>query len=126
MPRQKPPSRSPLDPRLEQLSAIALALPETTRELSGSHATFRVRDKPFGYFLDDHHGDGIVAAVVKTARGEHLDWIRHDPGRFYLPAYLGARGWVGIRLDGGTLDWSEIGGFVDDSWRLVAPKRRRR
>lgn len=35
------------DPRLTRLSAICLGLPEASRELSGSHATFRVRGKTF-------------------------------------------------------------------------------
>jgi hypothetical protein len=61
-------------------------MPEGTVERSGSHATFRVRRKVFAYFLDDHHGDGIVSVCVKTRLGENLDLVKHDPVRFYLPA----------------------------------------
>jgi len=111
------------DPRLTRLCAICLGLPESSRELSGSHATFRVRGKTFAYFLDDHHDDGIVSLCVRTPRGENADWVAFDAGKFYLPAYIGPRGWVGLRLDVGRIDWDEVKGFVTESYRLGAPKR---
>ena len=111
------------NPRLSRLSGICLALPEVVRELSGSHATFRVKGKTFGYFLDDHHGDGIVAVAVRALPGENTAWIAQDPKRFYLPAYVGPRGWVGFRLDVGRPDWALVTDLVHDSYRLAAPKR---
>jgi hypothetical protein len=58
--------RSVEDLRLTRLTKIALALPETARHTYGSHAQFRVRKKTYAYFLDDHHGDGIVAVTCKV------------------------------------------------------------
>jgi predicted DNA-binding protein (MmcQ/YjbR family) len=46
-----------------------------------------------------------------------------DPGLFFSPPYYGAKGWVGMWLDG-TPDWGEIEGLVRRSYGLVAPKRR--
>ena len=112
----------PADPRLERLSAICLDLPEATREITGRHAAFRVRGRTFVYFLDDHHGDGIVGLNAKAASGAAEMLIAEDPERFYRPAYLGHRGWVGVRLDTGAVDWDEVAGFVVDSYRLCAPK----
>ena len=112
----------PADPRLERLSAICLDLPEATREITGRHAAFRVRGRTFAYFLDDHHGDGIVGLNAKAASGAAEMLIAEDPERFYRPAYLGHRGWVGVRLDTGAVDWDEVAGFVVDSYRLCAPK----
>ena len=111
------------DPRLRRLSLICLSLPEATKSRSGTHATFRVRTKPFAYFLADHHGDDIVSVCIKAPRGENADWVAHDPRRYYLPAYIGPRGWLGLRLDQPGLDWSEVKDFVKDSYRLTAPKR---
>jgi hypothetical protein len=113
---------APADPRLERLSAICLDLPEATREITGRHAAFRVRGRTFVYFLDDHHGDGIVGLNAKAAPGAAEMLIAEDPERFYRPAYLGHRGWVGVRLDTGAVDWDEVAGFVVDSYRLCAPK----
>ncbi len=91
--------------------------------MSGRHAQFLVGKRTFAYYLDDHHGDGIVAVVWKTARGENAAWVAHDPNRFYMPAYIGPRGWAGLRLDVGRVDWNEVTGFVTDSYRTVAPNR---
>jgi|SRR6185312_16417969 len=111
------------DPRLVRLTEICLDLPEATRQDSGSHASFLVRKKTFAYFLDNHHGDGIVAVCCKVALGENADLAAADPARFYLPAYIGPRGWVGLRLDGSAIDWSEVTELVAGSYRLAAPKR---
>ena len=48
--------------------------------------------------------------------------LASDQTRFYSPAYIGPRGWVGLRLDIGKIDWSEVADFVTDSYRLTAPK----
>jgi len=108
---------------LARVSELCLALPETERELQGRHADFRVRKKPFAYFLDDHHGDGIVSVCCRSELGENVDRARRDPERFYLPAYIGKRGWFGIRLDRGSIDWDDARYAIERSWRLVAPKR---
>ena len=54
------------DRRLVRLTKICLALPEVSRELTGDHAGFKVRKTTFGYFLNNHHGDGIVAVCFKS------------------------------------------------------------
>jgi hypothetical protein len=87
------------DLRLERVSAICMKLPEVARKLSADHADFRVRGKVFAYFLDNHHGDGIVAVCCKTQLGENVDRVLREPKRYYLPAYIGPRGWFGLRLD---------------------------
>jgi predicted DNA-binding protein (MmcQ/YjbR family) len=111
-----------LDRRLARLTAICLALPEAQHERMGDHASFSVRKKKFAYYLDSHHGDGIVAVCFKTERGQNEVLLAADQTRFYSPAYIGPRGWVGLRLDVGKIDWSEVTDFVIDSYRLIAPK----
>src|SRR5208337_3880241 len=95
------------DPRLTRLTKVALSLPETKRAIYGSHAQFLVRKKTFAYFLNDHHGDGIVALTCKVLSGDNKALAEAQPGRFYLPAYLASRGWVALRLDAGRIDWDE-------------------
>jgi predicted DNA-binding protein (MmcQ/YjbR family) len=107
---------------LERLSAICLELPEAKREDSGRHAAFRVRGRTFAYYLDDHHGDGIVGLNAKAAPGVAETLIEADADRFYRPAYLGHRGWVGLRLDTATVDWDAVAGVVVESYRLCAPR----
>jgi len=107
---------------LRRLTAICLALPEATCERAASHAGFKVRKKTFAYFLDNHGGDEIIAASVRVPKGQNAKLVKSDPARFYLPAYLAAKGWVGVRLDGKRVDWKSVTTLVTESWRSVAPK----
>ncbi len=113
----------PLPPILDTLTEICLSLPEVTRERSGDHATFKVRKKAFAYYLHDHHGDGIISVCFKMPPGEGASLVAADGYHHYSPAYIGPRGWVGLRLDLGETNWDEVGSRVTDSYRLAAPKR---
>jgi hypothetical protein len=117
-------ARRPAKPDIRtRLSNICLALPETTREVLGPHDSFRVAKKVFVYFLDNHHGDNIVGIACKSLPGDNLRLIAADPRRFYMPAYVGPRGWVGLRLDLGKIDWKEVAELVRGSYLQTAPKR---
>ena len=77
----------------------------------------------FGYYLDDHHGDGIVGVAFKAGPGEQQALTRANPERFYVPAYVGSKGWVGLRLDLADIDWTEVRELLTEAYRLQAPKR---
>jgi len=111
------------DSRLSRLIEIALALPEVKYEMKGSHAQFMVRKKTFAYFLDNHHGDGIVAVARKALPGDNKALAEAQPGRFYLPAYIASRGWVALRLDVGKVHWDEAKDLLLGSYSMIAPKR---
>jgi len=115
--------RSPEDQRLSRVSKICLALPGATRQNLGSHASFLVRTKVFAYFLNNHHGDGIVSVACKALPGDNSALATAQPGRFYLPSYIGPRGWIALRLDVGEPDWQEVNELVMGSYCLIAPKR---
>jgi phosphoribosylglycinamide formyltransferase-1 len=111
------------DKRLTRLTEIALALPEARRQIYGSHAQFLIRKKTFAYFLDNHHGDGIVAVTCKVLSDENKALAEAQPDRFYLPAYVASRGWVALRLDRGKIDWGEVQELLLSSYAMIAPKR---
>jgi predicted DNA-binding protein (MmcQ/YjbR family) len=110
------------DARLREITRLCEHLPEATRTVHGDHASFRVRGKVFAYFLSNHHGDGIVSVCCKSAMAEHVDRVSRDPRRYYLPAYIGARGWFGLRLDTPRIDWREVQNVIELSYCLVAPR----
>ena len=101
---------SPEESRLARVSKIALSLPEAARDIHGSHAQFLVRKKTFAYFLDNHHGDGIVAVTCKVLPGDNKALSEAQPARFYLPDYLASKGWVALRLDVGKIE-AKCGNF---------------
>jgi phosphoribosylglycinamide formyltransferase-1 len=115
--------RSAENPQLKRVTEIALKLPETTRKIYGSHAQFLVRKKTFAYFLDNHHGDGIVSITGKALPGDNKALAEAQPKRFYLPAYIGSRGWVALRLDVGKVDWEEVEELLKGSYVLIATRK---
>ncbi|MGF1596118.1 MAG: MmcQ/YjbR family DNA-binding protein [Acidimicrobiales bacterium] len=116
------PTDAEVERALTLLRAHALALPETTERLSHGSPSFFIRDKKqFATFVDDHHGDGILGFWAAAPDGVQAQLVETEPERFYRPAYVGHRGWIGVRLDI-DLDEDEIGKIVLDAYRCIAPK----
>lgn len=113
MPRTKP---------LDRVRKICLALPEATEKVAWGEPTFRVRDKLFVMYNDNHHGDGRTAIWCKAEPGGQEILVGADPERFFVPPYVGKSGWIGIDLKGGV-DWREVAALVEESYRMTAPKR---
>lgn len=108
---------------LERMRALCLAFPETNERPSHGAPTFFVRDKKtFVMFLDDHHGDGRLAIWCAAGPGVQATLVDEEPERFFVPPYVGHRGWLGVRLDIDP-DWDELAGIVEDAYRLIAPKQ---
>ena len=111
------------DPLLERVSKICRALPEASFEQTGHHACYQVRKRTFAYYLNDHHGDGIISVCCKVLPGDNSALIAAQPKKFYMPAYIGPRGWVALRLDLPRVDWEEAAELIRGSYRLVAPPK---
>ena len=106
---------------LERIRAICLALPETSERLSHGAPTFFVRGKrAFLMVLTNHHGDGRFAIWCAAPEGVQQLLTGADPEKFFVPPYVGHRGWLGVRLDRG-LDWNELAGIAEDAYAEVAP-----
>ena len=71
-------------------------------------------------FVDGHHGDGIMGIWCAAPPGAQADLIETEPERFYRPAYVGHRGWIGVRLDVAP-DRDEVRQITTDAYRQVAP-----
>ena len=107
---------------LAKVRQACIVLPEVTERLSHGSPTFFIRGKKtFVMFLDDHHGDGRLALWVAAAPGVQAEMVDEEPERFFVPPYVGHRGWLGVRLDRKP-DWSEVAGICEDAYRQVAPK----
>ena len=111
------------DTRLDRVSKICSALPKSIREVLGKHASFTVGGKTYAYYLNDHHGDGIIGIACKVLPGDNEALVAAQPAKFYMPAYVGPKGWVGLRLDVAGVDRNEVAELLTGSYRLIAPKR---
>lgn len=113
--------------RLARLTEICLVLPETRCEVKGvhnEHAQFTVGKKTFVWFVNNHHGDGIVGIWCKVLPGENQALAAAQPKRFFVPPYVGKQGWVGLRLDGAKVNWGEVRELVAGSYRMMAGKKQ--
>jgi hypothetical protein len=106
---------------LESLRALCLALPETTERLSHGEPTWFIRGKKTFVMYANHHHDDRLAFWCAAPEGAHDVLVKGAPDRFFVPPYVGVRGWLGVYLDV-PVDWDEIAVLVEDAYRCVAPK----
>jgi hypothetical protein len=107
---------------IKRVRKILLALPEATEKLAWGEPTFRVRDKMFGQYDNNHHNAGRVGIWFKSTLEAQEMYVSADPERYYVPPYVGGKGWVGVRLDV-DVDWDAFEEIAAEAWRLSAPKK---
>jgi hypothetical protein len=108
---------------LARIRELCLALPETSERPSHGAPTFFVRGKrAFLMVLTNHHGDGRFAIWCAAPDGLQGMLVDADPERFFVPPYVGGRGWLGVRLDRGV-HWEELAGILEDAYAEVAPAK---
>ena len=117
-------SRASSAQRRSRLVEICEALPETVVDVAGeSHLAFRIRKRIFAYYQFDHHGDGIIAFTCKSSLSDQRRLVKEDPDSFFVPAYLGARGWIAIRLDLDEVDWDAVSELARRAYQEIAPRK---
>jgi len=107
---------------VDRVRAIVARFPEVTERASHSAPSFFVREKKtLANVWNHHHDDGRVAIWAAAGAGVQAELVELEPERFFVPPYVGHRGWLGVRLDVAP-DWDEIAKILEDAYRLVAPK----
>lgn len=101
---------------------VCLWMPETTEEVSHGSPVFKVRGKVFAMYLINHHGDGRVALWLSAPAGAQALYTREEPKHFFVPPYVGSRGWLGVRLDKG-IAWKRVAKLVREAYENVAPAK---
>jgi hypothetical protein len=110
-----------VDRRVARIRDISLGLPEVVEKPFGGHTSpaFRVRDKMFAVVSEDK-----TSVTVKAPKGVQGILIAADPAQFFVPKYVGSKGWVGVRLDRPAQpDWEEVAELIYESYCMTAPKR---
>jgi hypothetical protein len=108
---------------LERVTSVCISFPEVEYDSrTGQHTGFTVRGKTFAWFLVDHHGDGRIALQCKAPPGAQATLVEADPRRYFVPPYVGHRGWVGVDL-AASPDWDMVVTLLQDAYRMTAPKR---
>ncbi len=107
---------------LTHLKRICSALPDVSLRPSHHTPTFFIRNKNvLCHLWDNHHGDGRLAIWCPARPGVQSELTEREPDRFFVPPYVGGRGWIGVRLDI-DVDWDEIREIITEAYRMAAPK----
>lgn len=99
---------------------VCLSFPEAVEFTSHGSPNFCVGKKTFAMFTVNHHGDGRVALWLSAPPGAQEIHVRGEPRYFFVPPYVGPRGWLGVNLDKG-LSWRRIAVLVREAYEKVAP-----
>jgi predicted DNA-binding protein (MmcQ/YjbR family) len=107
---------------LAQLRSLCLAHPDATEKIAWGDPTWRVRDRIFAMQKGNYEG-GRPSVWLKAAPDAQETLVGARPSLFFVPPYVGHKGWIGIYLDGARLDWEVVGDLITESYRLVAGPR---
>ena len=99
---------------------VCLWLPEAEEFLSHGSPNFRVRGKTFATYVVNHHGDGRIALWLNSPAGAQELYVKREPKHFFVPPYVGPRGWLGVHLDKG-IAWTRVAKLVREAYEKVAP-----
>src|SRR5262245_37341325 len=99
---------------------IMAALPAAEEFSTHGSVAFRVRGKVFTTYTINHHGDGRVALNLVAPRGAQAAFVKMRPRVYFVPQYVGPRGWLGVELDKG-LGWDTVCEHVREAYEMVAP-----
>ncbi|HET6228858.1 MAG TPA: MmcQ/YjbR family DNA-binding protein [Longimicrobiaceae bacterium] len=109
------------DEQIERVRRVCLALPEAAEVEAWGEPTFRVRKKMFAMFANNHHRDGRIALWCPAPVGVQQMLVRSDEQKFFVPPYVGPKGWIGISLP--HVDDAELESLVVQAYGMVAPKK---
>jgi hypothetical protein len=118
-----PTQLSSANERRNQLIKICDSFPEIAVEPANEHLKISIRKKTLAYYQFDHHGDGMISLVCKSSLNDQRRMIRTDPETFFVPDYLGKKGWLGIRLDLAEVDWDAVNESLRRAYQELAPKK---
>lgn len=111
------------NPTIQRLRELCLALPSAFEKEAWGECTFRVTGgSMFAMTDNNHHGSKHIAVWLKTPRDLQEMLVSADAKRFFVPPYVGPKGWLGVRLDY-KVDWKELAELLQDAHALAAPKR---
>jgi predicted DNA-binding protein (MmcQ/YjbR family) len=105
---------------IDRVRGLCLALPAAFELETWDHPTFRVGSGRGRIFCTAAPDGSTITLKADPVEREAL-LAQGDP--FHVPAYVGDKGWLGIRSDHPRTDWEEVAELIATSYCLVAPKR---
>ncbi len=99
---------------------LCLSFPDTEEVQAHGSPDFRVRGKTFATYTINHHGDGHVALWLRSPPGAQQLYTEMEPELYFVPPYVGPRGWLGVELNTG-ISWETVAKRTREAFEEVAP-----
>ena len=99
---------------------VCLWFPQSTEVISHGSPDFRVNGKTYATYVINHHGDGRIALWLNAPQGAQQLYVKQEPKHFFVPPYVGPRGWLGVHLDKG-ISWKTVARLVREAYEKIAP-----
>jgi len=99
---------------------VCLWFPQSTEVISHGSPDFRVNGKTYATYVINHHGDGRIALWLNAPQGAQQLYVKQEPKHFFVPPYVGPRGWLGVHLDQG-ISWKTVAKLVREAYEKIAP-----
>jgi len=98
-------------------------LPDVEERLSHGEPTWFHRGKRSFVTYANHHHDDRLAFWCASPPGARDVLVRANRDRYFVPPYVGHRGWLGVYLDV-PVDWDAVDEIVGDAYHATAGRRR--
>ncbi len=106
-----------MNPHLNRVRRLCLALPETSEKLSHGEPTWFARKRVFTMFANNHHNDGHIAVWIASTPPHQAALIAGSPETFFRPPYVGVKGWLGIELS--QIDDEDLACHIREAWQMM-------
>lgn len=106
---------------LDRVRTACLSLPESFEQEAWGAPTFRIRKRIFAIYAKGVHGDGRTSMWCNAPMGVQRFLVDTESSRFFVPPYVGVRGWLGVVLE--RVDDRELAELAAQSYCMVAPKK---
>jgi hypothetical protein len=110
---------------LERVRKICMSFPDAVEKEAWGTPTWRVKNRQFAMFTDNHHGDQRTAVWCNVPEGMQQDLVASNPDAFFVPPYVGPSGWVGVRVDR-KLDWKTVAAIIGEAYEHTLAKATRK
>ena len=113
------------DPYLGRLRSVCLLLPGSAEKVSHGRPCFFTK-KIFVIYSavakGDHHSGRYDESMLVLPDPAEAEALLAD-SRFFVPAYWGPYGWIGLDFPAADVDWDEVTELVTESYRMTAPAK---
>lgn len=108
--------------QMDRVRALCMALEGVSEKPSHGEPTWWVAGRTFVMFANNHHGDGRIAVWLPVHADLRPALLEQAPGTFFIPPYVGTRGWIGMVLD--AISDEDLAYYIRNAWQRVAHRAR--